>query len=218
MYVQEMYVVSNRTAMNKQLRHRYGTSLGFGSGIRTVALILLTAAAIFSISASSAISGELTVSVDSVDGLPGDLLPVRILLDNSLPIASIIVPLRFNPGVLFPDSVTFAGSAVNPDHQYLSTFSSDSNLVRILVLPTLTKPMPVINDPGGLLATIWFSISPFAVDGFSELDTAYVLDSVSATDGYMYFYPEELQASDAHGTQLYPDFLPGGILIRTRIK
>lgn len=218
MYVQEMYAVSNRTGMNNRLRHRRGTSLGFGSGIRTVALILLIAGAIVSISSSTTISEQLTVSVDSVDGMPGDLLPVRILLDNSLPIASIIVPLRFNPGALFPDSVTFAGSTVNPDHQYLATFSSDSNLVRILVLPTLTKPMPVINDPGGLLATIWFSVSPFAVDGFSELDTACVLDSLGSADGYMYYYPEELQASDAHGTQLCPDFRPGGILIRTRSR
>jgi len=134
-------------------------------------------------------------------------------MENDAPIASIIVPLRYGSDRLFPDSVTFDGSVVSPDHQFLATYSYDSNLVRILVLPEIVSPMPIIFDPGGLLATVWFSISPFAGEGFASIDTAYSFDSLCFDDDCFYFYPDELQASDVRGNQLYPGFTAGGVAI-----
>jgi hypothetical protein len=163
--------------------------------------------------ASASSSQRLSVHVDSVEGFTGFSVPVRVLMENDDPIASIIVPLRYRSDKLFPDSVSFDGSIVSPDHQYLATYSYDSNLIRILVLPEIITPMPIMFDPGGLLATIWFSVSPFAEEGFVSIDTAYTFDSLCFDDDRFYFYPEELQASDVHGHQLYPDFTPGGVAI-----
>jgi hypothetical protein len=157
---------------------------------------------------------QVSVHVDSVEGFAGFSVPVRVLMENNDPVASIIVPIRYGSDRLFPDSVTFDGSIVSPNHQYLATYSYDSNLVRILVLPDIITPMPIMFDPGGLLATVWFSISPFADEGFVSIDTAYAFDSLCFADDRFYFYPEELQASDIHGNQLYPDFTPGGVAIQ----
>jgi hypothetical protein len=156
--------------------------------------------------ASVSSAQHLSVHVDSVEGFAGFSVPVRVLMENDDPVASIIVPL-------FPDSVSFYGSIVSPDHQFLATYSYDSNLVRILVLPQIITPMPIMFDPGGLLATVWFSVSPFAEEGFVSIDTAYTFDSLCFDNDRFYFYPEELQASDIHGNQLYPDFTPGGVAI-----
>jgi hypothetical protein len=153
------------------------------------------------------------VRVDSTEGFSGLPVRVKVLIENDAPIASVIVPLRYRPDELFPDSVTFNGSVVSPDHQFLATYSYDSSLVRILVLPQIVSPMPIIFDPGGLLATVWFTVSPFAEEGFAAIDTACAFDSLCFDDGCFYFYPEELQASGIRGNQLSPDFTPGGVSI-----
>jgi len=213
MYVQEMYAMKINTAKDRFQRQDNGASLGHRSGNRYITPLLFLVFVLASAPWYPLFAQTVTVSVDSTSAIDGNSVPVRVLIDNTIPIASVIVPLRYDPEILFPDSVTFDGSVINPDQQYLSKQSCDSSLIQILVLPTLTAPMPVINDPGGLLATVWFSVSPFAKDHFSTLDTAYVLDSVCGAGGCQYFYPEELQASDADGRQLSPGFKPGGVSI-----
>lgn len=190
----------------------HGASLGHRSrsAITTVTvLVLLTFAQL------AGQTENVRVIVDSTDATPGSHIPVRVLMENDIPIASIIVPLIYSAGSLFPDSVSFHGSVVNPDQISLATYCYDSSLVRIIVLPTITEPIPMIYDPGGLLATVWFSVSPFADDGFNEIDTAYVFDSLCFGPSRIYYYPEELQAADLLGTQLYPDFTPGGVTVRS---
>lgn len=187
-----------------------GRPLGYRSYLaKLISFSLFLVVTLASVSSAQ----HLSVHVDSVEGFAGFSVPVRVLMENDDPVASIIVPLRYGSDKLFPDSVTFDGSIVSPDHQYLATYSYDSNLVRILVLPEIITPMPIMFDPGGLLATVWFSVSPFADEGFVSIDTAYTFDSLCFDDDRFYFYPEELQASDIHGNQLYPDFTPGGVAI-----
>lgn len=157
---------------------------------------------------------QVSVYVDSTESAPGYDVPVRVLMENDEPVASIIVPLNYGSDRLFPDSVSFEGSVVSPDHRYLATYAYDSNLVRILILPDVVSPMPFIFDPGGLLATVWFSVSPFAREGLIVLDTTYTLDSIGSKGDFIYFYTEELQASDLKGNQISPSFTPGGIVIR----
>ena len=203
---------ANRKKIVDQKEERHGASLGYRcrSAIATaIALVLLT----FAPHAGQA--EHISVTVDSTDATPGSHVPVRILMENDFPVTSIIVPLIYSAGSLFPDSVTFRGSVVNPDQISTATYCYDSSLVRILVLPTITEPIPMIYDPGGLLATVWFSVSPFAKDGFTELDTAYVFDSLCFGPRRYYYNPEELQASDLLGTQLYPEFIPGGVTVRS---
>ena len=161
----------------------------------------------------TAASQEVRIRIDSTDAIRGMPVPIDIIIENHFPIASVIVPVRYDPQVLFPDSVSFVGSAVSPDHQFVSTLSLDSSIVRTIVLPTVVSPLPVIFDPGGLIATIWFTVSPFAEFGFTPLDTAYVYDSLQFTNETLYYYTDELQASDHEGNQLYPAFSPGGISI-----
>ena len=193
-----------------------GRSLGHGSQPIEIIIGLLLILALSPAGGSCA--QKVLVSVDSTEGFAGSPLPVRVLIQIDQPIASVIVPLRYERERLFPDSVTFHGSVVSPDHRSLATYSHDSNLVRILVLPEIISPMPFIFDPGGLLATVWFSVSPFAEEGFSSIDTAYTLDSLCFDKNRIYFYPEELQASDLHGNQLYPDFRPGGVAVLPPLK
>jgi len=195
-------------------RSNDGTSMGHRYRFREITIFYVFLSVIL-------ISGvtyaqHVAVYVDSAESSPGECVPVRVLIDNDFPVASIIVPLNYPTDYLIPDSVTFHGSVVNPDQQYLAVISYDSNLVRILVLPTVTTPIPIIYDPGGLLATIWFSISPFADECFIEIDTIYVYDSICFGANCFYYCPIELQAADAIGTQLYPDFTSGGVAIRSR--
>jgi hypothetical protein len=190
-----------------------GASLGLRYRHRSqLRLLLIFTLLMLHLSIVSA--ADISISLDSLEGSPGDDIPLRLIIENTAPVASVIVPLRYDETCLFPDSVTFHGSIVSPDQLFLSTQCHDSSLVRVLVLPTVTSPMPVMYDPGGLLATVWFSVSPFAKPGFSIVDTAYVYDSICFEDDCYYYCPEELQASDFYGNQEYPTFKPGGIEIR----
>lgn len=198
-------------AIPRRFGIRNGRPLGYRAHRVLLSIALL--AVLVTLHATDADAQNVSVTVDSTDGYAGFSLPVRVLLEIDSPIASIIVPLQYKSDWLFPDSVSFHGSVVSPDHRFLATYSYDSNLVRILVLPEIMSPMPIMFDPGGLLATVWFSISPLAQEGFVLIDTAYSFDSLCFDDRRFYYYPEELQASGLTGNQLYPDFTPGGVAI-----
>lgn len=195
----------------QRLRTRDGRPLGYRT--QHVSLIVTCLFVFTMLLVEAAHTQNVYVSVDSTEGYAGFSIPVRVLIEIDSPIASIIVPLEYESDWLFPDSVSFRGSVVSPDHRYLATYSYDSNLVRILVLPEIMSPMPIIFDPGGLLATVWFSVSPFAQEAFIQIDTAYSFDSLCFDERRLYYYPEELQASGLSGNQLYPDFTPGGVAI-----
>ncbi len=194
-----------------EARGSYGGSLG-SRLIQIIVLFLITGVLLCApVLTDTAACQAVAVRVDSTDALPGMLVPIDVVIENEFPVASVIVPIRYDRSMLYPDSVSFEGSAVSPDHRYVSTHSLDSSIVRIIVLPTITNPMPVIFEPGGLIARIWFTVSPFAEFRFAPLDTAYVYDSLQFTNETFYYYPDELQASDHNGEQLYPAFTPGGI-------
>ena len=193
--------------------HCDGTPVGYR--FRRLIPFIYTFVLLALVFSNQAEGDNIRVQVDSTEGYAGGGAGVRILLENDIPIASVIVPLRYDSERLVPDSVTFDGSVVNPDHLYMAAISDDSSVIKIVVVPTITSPMPMIYDPGGLLATVWFSISPFATSRYSAIDTAYVADSISLGDEILRFYPIELQASDPAGTQLYPSFRAGGVMIRT---
>lgn len=205
-----------RTAVG-ELRKRPGVrqidGRPLGYRFRSLVRLSFVVTACLLVSVATSNGQQVSVYVDSTESAPGYDVPVRVLMENDEPVASIIVPLNYRSDRLFPDSVSFEGSVVSPDHQYLATYSSDSNLVRILILPDVVSPMPFIYDPGGLLATIWFSVSPFAEEGMIVLDTTYTLDSIGSTGDFIYFYTEELQASDLEGNQISPAFTPGSIVI-----
>jgi len=184
-----------------------------GHGLKFITVIsraLICALVFF----SGGLAADVRIEVDSVDSSPNGFAELYIYIENSIPIASVIVPLRYNPAVLFPDSISFAPTCASPDHLTTYTHSTDSSIIRLLVLPNITDPMPVIFDPGGLLATVWFSVSPLAESGYSVIDTAYTHDSIVYRDEVYHFYPEELQASDVEGRHISPESSPGGVSIR----
>lgn len=188
---------------------RDGTPMGHGRRFAGALLALaIVAAAALSLRAQS-----VTVRIEPTEAAPGLTCAVPVLIDNSIPIASVIVPIHYPASTLFPDSVTFRGSVVSPDHLYLGLFSYDSSLVRIIVLPNIISPMPIIYDPGGLLATIWFTVSPFPAASTAILDTMYVSDSICFRGRCFYYCPVELQASDAQGRQIYPSFIPSQVTV-----
>ncbi len=193
-----------------------GRPLGYRS--RSFIRLSFVATAFLLVSMATSNGQQVSVYIDSTDSAPGYDVPVRVIMENDEPVASIIVPLNYGSDRLFPDSVSFEGSVVSPDHQYLATYAFDSNLVRILILPDVVSPMPFIFDPGGLLATVWFSVSPFAEEGLIVLDTTYTLDSIGSKDDFIYFYTEELQASDLRGNQISPAFTPGCVVIRSPLE
>jgi len=186
-----------------------------GSRLRQIVCLIVTTGVLLCtpVFFDTVYSQDVKVRVDSTDAIRGMSVPIDVIIENEFPIASVIVPIRYDRSMLFPDSVSFKGSAVSPDHQFVSTHSLDSSVIRIIVLPTIVSPLPVIFDPGGLIATIWFTVSPFADFGFTPLDTAYVYDSLEFTNETFYYYPDELQASDPEGKQIYPAFTPGGISV-----
>jgi hypothetical protein len=154
------------------------------------------------------------VSVDTVMVLPGQqaVVPVR-LSNNNLPISSLIVRLKYGSSDLSVDSVSFVGSMLPSDFDGYWSADNTEKKVNILYQPQFTTPIPVLTDTNGIVATIFFSVSPLAASGSIIPVDSINLDSLIGTDTHIQI---RIEATDNTGLVIYlPDFIPGAVVVQS---
>lgn len=153
------------------------------------------------------------VVVDTVQGKAGDhiAVPVR-LTNNNVNVSGIVVPLRYSSDDLSVDSVSFVGSFLTSAFTGAYLVVPESNFVQIAYIPNVTFPIPTILSPNGLIATIFFSLSPTTSAGMITIDS--VNQVISLGDDY-YFYTNIVISDPSGLTSYFPGFVEGAIEVLT---
>lgn len=166
---------------------------------------LATALLLLSTSGAQALEFTGFFTIDTVEAAPGDHFPVGIYLnDNNLDFAALQIPVRYSNEFLNLDSVSFVGS-IKPDTMSASAFDFlGMNRMHVIYLPLF--PVKPFSSPGGLVATLWFTMSEMTPPGFLPLD------SVNTETQYTWY---GANMSDSSGTTYFPDCIGGGIKVLT---
>jgi len=165
---------------------------------RPVPILILAAAALALPSLASAqftgFAG--TVMVDMVEVQPGASFGVDVrLVGNDISIAAMQLPLRFESPYLTLDSVSYAGSLKPGGMTATARIDNVSDTVAISYFPDHTVfPVTTFSDNEGVLATLYFTVSPAAPDG------PIPIDSVSHGSGLLLW--SGIGFSDADGLEL----------------
>ena len=109
-----------------------------------------------------------SVYLDSLNTIPGSVVIMPIYFDNSQPLFGLSVPLTWSGERLWADSVTFTGSRVEDVGLVAASVDTAKREIRIGVVPLESDPIPV---GSGLLARVYFTVSPFASDQVATIDT-----------------------------------------------
>ena len=154
------------------------------------------------------------VRIDSVEATPGADVGVKIFLEsNNAEIAAMTIPVRFFGTGLTLDSISYVGSLIPGD---FSIEDSVDNVVQgaiMHVLPPISSgPIQGISDTEGLIAELFFSVSPSAQPAAHRVDSANI-DSVFQYGPITMHYVLQVDFSDNVGNTLLPDVVPGQILV-----
>lgn len=146
----------------------------------TLAVIPAMLLILFSTSSASAFTGR--VHVESVNASPGDAVGVGVYLGgNTDTFSSVRIPLRYNSSDVTPDSISVAGSILDPAMSVIKSVDTDSGFFGVLVLPPFTPPIPTVSADTGLICTFWFTVSPTAGPQVIRLDTLNTVDTISTS-------------------------------------
>lgn len=111
-----------------------------------------------------------TVTVGSASGAPGEQVVIPVNLSgNNAPIMALTVPLKFAGTDLEVDSVSVVGSLMEPNMSPIIAIDNSARIVKFTYVPIWGNPM--ITASSGLLARIFFSISPSAVQHTVAIDS-----------------------------------------------
>jgi len=166
---------------------------------------------------ASALAYTGVISVDTVEALPGEQLGVPVRLSaNDEPISGLVIPLKYSSLYLSVDSISFMGSILPSDFSDQAFFDNNSEIIKFSYIPHFVNPIPAITTTGGVLATIFVSVSSLATPG-----TAIPIDSINK-DSIVYFNSTEthvltrIEATDNTGTiLLLPDFIFGAVVVKS---
>ncbi len=163
----------------------------------------------FSTSSASAFSGR--VHVASVNAAPGDAVGVGVYLGgNTDAFSSVRIPLRYNSADVTPDSISVAGSILDPAMAIIKSVDTDSGFFGVLVLPPFTPPIPTVSADTGLICTFWFTVSATAGPQVIRLDTLNTVDTISTLPFTLAL--RRIEFVDPTGLITYtPTFSPGFI-------
>lgn len=119
------------------------------------------------------ITGGGTEGVDSVrvasdSTTPGSVVALPVYFDNSKPLFAVSVPLTWTGTGVRADSVSFEGSRAADSDIKGGSVDTVLREIRIGLIPSLADPIPV---GSGLLATVYFTVSPSAPNQLVEIDT-----------------------------------------------
>jgi len=153
------------------------------------------------------------VTVDSVTALAGESVSVPIRLhDNNVGISAMSIPLKFSSPYVTLDSVSWTGSVWGSSFAGYSVIDNNLRTVSITVLPAeQTSPLPAAVFSDGIVAELYFTVSPTAIPHSLSIDSIYEDNHVY---GDVYDYTR-IDISDNTGDGLYlPEYVPGQIDVR----
>ncbi len=167
------------------------------------------AAIVFALCTIAAPVFAVDISVGSATGAPGDQVVVPVYLNNNdVRIASLTVPLQFSNTYLNIDSVSYAGTLIKPNMSPLTHIDNPGQFLRITYIPS--AGLPLIEDSQGLLANIYFTISPSSPDHIIYVDSVNSLTTIQSLDIWV-----RMEISDSLGESLvFPDFSAGTVEVR----
>lgn len=172
------------------------------------ALMIFVLAALFPFMADGA-----TITVDSVQAIAGQSFGVGVRIkSNSSVISAINIPLEFNSPHLTVDSVSFVGAFLPPGFRGNADIDNSAKTVQIAYIPNqYTNPLPSMNPSQGLIATIFFKLSPTAPAGTIVLDSLN-RDIVTSFGGFDKHQLTQVEFSNQSGNfTYYPGFTPGAV-------
>ena len=140
-----------------------------------------------------------SVQVGSTIALQGEQVMVPVLFENSQPLKSLTVPLKYTGDQVTADSISFAGSRVEGLEVLTASINTVDQTIRIHVVPNDAMPIPT---GSGLLATIYFSIAASAPIQMVVIDTTTLAGP-----------PDSLVFVDASMMEYVPGFREGVITV-----
>lgn len=154
------------------------------------------------------------VRIDSVEAVPGSDVGVRIMLENNnAEIAAMTIPVRYFGSGLILDSISYAGSLIPGDFSIEDSVDNVARGAVMRILPPISSgPIQGISATEGLIAELFFSVSPTALPAAHRVDSALV-DSFFIFQGIQIHYRLEMDFSDNVGNTIRPGVVPGQILV-----
>jgi len=149
-------------------------------------------------------SGRITVG--SLGASPGENIAIPVYLGgNDRAFSAGSVPLRYGSSDIIPDSVSMAGSMLDATMSLTMGSNRDSLLVQVLILPPFISNLPTVTDDSGLLFTIWFTVSPSAIQQIIVIDSLNTIDTIFVSGDEVITVPRRIEFSDPTG---FEQFLP----------
>ncbi|MCP4685713.1 MAG: T9SS type A sorting domain-containing protein [bacterium] len=153
------------------------------------------------------------VTVDSVTALPGESVGVPIWLrGNDVGISAMSIPLKFASPYVTVDSISLSSAVWGASFAGYSVIDNDQQTVSITILPIESiSPLPEAVFVDGIVAEMFFSVSPAALPHSVSIDSIYE-DTQVFGDVHDF---TRIDISDNTGLGLYqPDYVPGQIEVR----
>ncbi len=185
------------------------------SSMRKMTTIFTVLAAICSFALSAAAyppSYTGKIILESKHVLPGQTFTVKIwLANNNSSISSVYIPLKFNSTYLTCTYVDFTGSMKVPGMNEYQTI--ESGMSKISLIPEAIYPLPSMTADSGLIATLYFTLSPSTPDIILYIDSLN-RDSIIDHEGEILHYWERPQLADTLGeVTIIPDFYAAKIIV-----
>ncbi|MFQ5607088.1 MAG: T9SS type A sorting domain-containing protein [Candidatus Zixiibacteriota bacterium] len=159
-------------------------------------------------------SGRVTVGQPT--GSPGETIAVPVYLGgNDVAFTGLRIPLRFDSPDLIADSVSVAGTILDPEMEFFVNIDQDSMYFGVTVIPPFNSPViPEVTDDSGLLATFWFTLIPSAGEQIINIDSLDTVDTALLPTPTLIFRRLEF-VTDSLGisVSVTPGFTPGHISI-----
>ena len=152
-----------------------------------------------------------TVSIDSVSAQRGEQIAVGVrLAGNTKDIAGLLLPIKYSTANLNLDSVSFLGTVLTSDYSGFVDSFSFQDIIKITYIPTtIETPLPFLQTPNGLLATLFFTVKNSALPGNFGIDSVNIVDQIGSTT-----FETKCYTVDPDGqTTYYPDFRNGNVAI-----
>jgi len=152
------------------------------------------------------------IIVEGKHVMPGQTFTVKVLIaNNNSPISSLSIPLQFNSTYLTCSYIDFGGSikagGMN-DYQLI-----ESGKAKLSLIPEATVPLPAMTADSGLIATIYFTLSPNTPDMILYIDSMNT-DSIIDYDGQLLHLWERVEMADTLGAvTIIPEFSAGKIIV-----
>lgn len=152
------------------------------------------------------------IIVESKHVQPGQAFAVKVsIANNNAAISSLVIPLKFNSAFLTCTYIDFTGSIKVSGMTEYQTI--ESGKAKISLIPDAAAPLPAMTKDSGLIATLYFTLSPSAPEIVLEIDSLN-RDSAFDYNGQTLHMWEQVQLADTLGMVIIiPEFVGGKIII-----